>query len=110
MYLVQMNGLSNSPQHPLVATSEDGPQNAGGIKFGIHTLMRVMIKPRCLWRRRIAVEDDSTPENIASSNDNSRLQTLVKGYTNFGTDTYKFANNQLGDSKIIPYHALTFLG
>ncbi|KAF9515319.1 hypothetical protein BS47DRAFT_1342007 [Hydnum rufescens UP504] len=47
---------------------------------------------------------------MASSNDNSRPQTLVKGYTYLVTGTHKFANDQLGDSKNIPYHARTFLG
>ncbi|KAF9503421.1 hypothetical protein BS47DRAFT_1356241 [Hydnum rufescens UP504] len=46
---------------------------------------------------------------MASPNDNSRLQTLVKGYTYFATCTYKFANDQFGDSENIPYHARTLL-
>ncbi|KAF9503419.1 hypothetical protein BS47DRAFT_816642 [Hydnum rufescens UP504] len=33
--VAQINSLSNSPQHPFVGRSEDGPQNAGGIKFAI---------------------------------------------------------------------------
>jgi hypothetical protein len=49
-------------------------------------------------------------ENMTSSNDNSRLKTLVKAHTYFATGTYKFANDQLGESKNIPYHARSFLG
>jgi hypothetical protein len=48
-------------------------------------------------------------ENMASSNDSSRVQTLVKGYTYCVTGTYKFTHDQLNDSKNIPYHAWTFL-